>query len=347
MSDKKLVTSIYEITKNYYDPISDIPLNENNSNLSIICKNGHANISLNISEQDKEKYANLNKNLKNALSNINGLLSVNIIFTSEKITKPEPKEQYRFQIKSKNIIAVASGKGGVGKSTFAVNFAVALKKLGYEVGILDADIYGPSIPRMMGITDKPKINDDKKLVPLVNYDIKCMSIGFLIGVDTPAIWRGPMVMKALEQMFNGVEWGELDYLIIDLPPGTGDAQLTLAQSSKLSGSIIVSTPQDVALIDARKGINMFKKVNVPVLGIVENMSYFVCSKCLERHEIFSSGGAKKEAEKYGTPFLGELPLDKNLRIYSDKGIPVCISDPESAIAATYLSIAGKVHSHLH
>jgi len=343
----KLITSIYEITKNYYDPISNIPLNENNSNLSIICKNGHANISLNINQQDQEKYTDLSKNLKNALSNINALLSVNIIFTSEKTTDPASKEHYRFQISAKNIIAIASGKGGVGKSTFAVNFAVALKKLGYQVGILDADIYGPSVPRMMGITGRPQTNDNKKLIPLESYDIKCMSIGFLIGVDTPTIWRGPMVMKALEQMFNGVEWGELDYLIIDLPPGTGDAHLTLAQSSKLSGSIIISTPQDVALIDARKGINMFKKVNVPVLGIVENMSYFICSKCNERHEIFSSGGAKKEAEKFETPFLGELPLDKNLRIYSDEGRPICVSDPESSIAATYLAIAKKVHGNLH
>ena len=345
MSDK-LIASIYEITKNYRDPVSNIPLNKSNSNLSIVCKDGHANISLNINQQDKEKYIDLNKNLKNALSHINDLLSINIIFTSEKKTSSESKEHYRFHIGAKNIIAIASGKGGVGKSTFAVNFAVALKKLGHKVGILDADIYGPSIPRMMGIIGRPQTNDNKKLVPLENYGIKCMSIGFLIGVDTPTIWRGPMVMKALEQMFNGVEWGELDYLIIDLPPGTGDAQLTLAQSSKLSGSIIISTPQDVALIDARKGINMFKKVNVPVLGIVENMSYFICSKCHERHEIFSNGGAKKEAEKFETPFLGELPLDKNLRIYSDEGSPVCISDPESSIATTYLSIAKKVQSRL-
>ena len=217
MSDK-LITSIYEITKNYYDPVSNIPLNKSNSNLSIICKDGRANISLNIHDQDKEKYIDLSKNLKNALRSINDLLSVNIIFTSEKSTDTQTKEHYRFQINAKNIIAIASGKGGVGKSTFAVNFAVALNKQGHDVGILDADIYGPSVPRMMGITGRPQTNDNKKLVPLANYGIKCMSIGFLIDVDTPTIWRGPMVMKALEQMFNGVEWGELNYLIIDLPP---------------------------------------------------------------------------------------------------------------------------------
>ena len=219
-----------------------------------------------------------------------------------------------------------------------------MNQLNNKVGILDADVYGPSIPRMIGISERAQANENKKLIPLENYGIKCMSIGFLIDVDTPAIWRGPMVMKALEQMYNGVEWGELDYLIVDLPPGTGDAQLSLAQSSKLSGSIIVSTPQDVALIDARKGINMFKKVNVPVIGIVENMSYFICDSCNTRHEIFSSGGAKKEAINSETPFLGELPIDKNLRIQSDEGKPACISNPDGEIAKIYLSIAKLVIS---
>ena len=204
------------------------------------------------------------------------------------------QNESRFKINATNIIAIASGKGGVGKSTFAVNLAVALRLLGKKVGILDADIYGPSVPRMMGVSGRPEASKNKKLIPLESYGIKCMSIGFLVSVDTPTIWRGPMVMKALEQMFNGVEWGTLDYLIIDLPPGTGDAQLTLAQSSKLSGSIIVSTPQDVALADARKGINMFKRVNVPILGLVENMSYFICDNCNQKHFIFSNDGAKKK-----------------------------------------------------
>lgn len=341
-----LITLIYKILEKFDDPISNQPLNEKNANLNIICKDGHANITITINPQDKHKYDKLAINLKDNLKNIQSLLSTNIVFTSEKISDPAKKEDKRFKVQAKNIIAVASGKGGVGKSTFAVNFAVALKKLGNRVGLLDADIYGPSVPRMMGISGRPQANNNKQLIPLESYGIKCMSIGFLIGVDTPTIWRGPMVMKALEQMFNGVEWGELDFLIIDLPPGTGDAQLTLAQSSKLSGSIIVSTPQDVALIDARKGINMFNRVEVPVLGIVENMSYFICSNCEERHEIFSHGGAKKEAEKFQTNFLGELPIDKNLRIYSDEGRPVCIADPKSDTARKYLEIAEKITKNL-
>ena len=196
---------------------------------------------------------------------------------------------------------------------------------------------------MMGISDKPKANENNKLIPLISNDIKCMSIGFLVGVDTPTIWRGPMVMKALEQMYNGVEWGELDYLLIDLPPGTGDAQLTLAQNSKLTGSIIISTPQDVALIDARKGINMFNKVGVDILGIVENMSYFICSNCNEKHEIFSHGGVKEESKKLNVDFLGELPIDKDLRIGSDEGNPICISNPKSEIAKKYFEIANKIN----
>ena len=340
---EQLITIIYEKLKNFHDPISNKALDRNNLALNIVCKDGHANISLNINPNNESKYDNLSIDLNNTLKEIKGLLSVNIVFTAEKNTTIQNEEKRRFQINAKNIIAIASGKGGVGKSTFAVNFAVALKKINKNVGILDADIYGPSVPRMMGITEKPKANENKKLVPLEKYGIKCMSIGFLIGEDTPTIWRGPMIMKALEQMFNGVEWGELDYLIIDLPPGTGDAQITLAQSSKLSGSIIISTPQDIALIDARKAINMFNRVNVSVLGIVENMSYFICSNCNERHEIFSYGSVKKEAEKYKTNFLGELPLDKNLRIHSDEGHPICLSDPESNIAKKYLEIANKVN----
>ena len=195
---------------------------------------------------------------------------------------------------------------------------------------------------MMNISEKPKTNEYKKLIPIKKYGVKCMSIGFLIGEETPTIWRGPMIMKALEQMYNGVEWGDLDYLIIDLPPGTGDAQITLAQNSKLTGSIIVSTPQDIALIDARKAINMFRRVEVPVLGMVENMSYFICSNCDQRHEIFSHGGARNDAEKFKTNFLGELPLDKNLRIHSDEGNPICISEPESNIARQYIKIADNL-----
>ena len=243
-------------------------------------------------------------------------------------------------------IAISSGKGGVGKSTFSVNLATALSSLDLKIGLLDADIYGPSIPRMMGISKKPIMNENKKLVPLENYGIKLMSIGFILDSEAPTIWRGPMVMKALEQMFNGVEWGELDYLIIDLPPGTGDAQLTLAQSSKLSGSIVISTPQDVALTDARKGINMFKKVNVDILGIVENMSYFICDNCNQKHYIFSKDGVKKEAEESKIPLLGEIPIDTNLRIQSDNGIPTLIDDPDGEISKKFISIAKNLKKSL-
>ena len=346
MTDK-LVASIYEVTKSFKDPVTNIKLNQDNKNINIVCKDGKAFISLNIDSKFQNQYQNLIVDLKNSIQKLDDILSVNVTLTSEKLNEQDSKQYWRFKIKSKNIIAIASGKGGVGKSTFAVNYAVALKNIGYKVGILDADIYGPSVPRMMGISGKPQANDDDKLVPLESYGVKCMSIGFLISVDTPAIWRGPMVMKALEQMFNGVEWGELDYLVIDLPPGTGDAQLTLAQSSKLSGSIIISTPQDVALIDARKGINMFNKVNVPVLGIVENMSYFICDSCNQRHEIFSNGSVKKEAEIFEIDFLGEIPINKNLRILSDEGRPACIADPDSDIANIYSSIATKIHQKIN
>ena len=345
MTDK-LLNLIFKIIEKYNDPANGKPFNSNNPHLNVALKHGHVNISIDIDQSQKDLYEAISAKIKNEISLINEILSVNIILTSEKSKNNGDERKNRFQINAKNIIAIASGKGGVGKSTFAVNYAVALEKIGFKVGILDADIYGPSIPRMMGITGKPKTNNNK-LVPLLSYGIKCMSIGFLIDENTPAIWRGPMIMKALEQMFNGVEWGDLDYLIIDLPPGTGDAQLSLAQNSKISGSIIISTPQDVALIDARKGINMFKKVNVPVIGIVENMSYFICTNCKERHEIFSNGGAKKEAEKFNTPFLGELPIDINLRLYSDQGKPICISDPENAIAKTYISIAKNINDNIN
>ncbi len=342
---EKILQTIYDYTKNYNDP-SNNPLNEKNPNFQVIVRDGNVNISLSINPSDVEKVKELVNILKNKINTINGVLSVNVVLTSEKTLNSNENKANRFKINAKNIIAIASGKGGVGKSTFAVNISTALSKIGKKVGLLDADIYGPSVPRMMGIIDKPKANENKKLIPLQNFGIKCMSIGFLIGVDTPTIWRGPMIMKALEQMFSGVEWGNLDYLIIDLPPGTGDAQLTLAQSSKLSGSIIVSTPQDVALIDVRKGINMFKKVNVPILGLVENMSYFICDNCNQEHFIFASEGAKKESEKFQIPFLGSLPIDKKLRIQSDKGIPSCIDDPNGSMAKKFIEIATNLNQSL-
>ena len=240
------------------------------------------------------------------------------------------------------IVAVASGKGGVGKSTVAANLALGMKANGLRVGVLDADIYGPSMPRMLGISGRPQMADAKILRPMENYGLKCMSIGFLVPEDTPMIWRGPMVMSALQQMLRDVAWGELDIMIVDMPPGTGDAQLTMAQQVSLAGAVIVSTPQDIALIDARKGLSMFTQVNVPVLGIIENMSYFLCPHCGERSDIFSHGGARREAERLGTDFLGEVPLDLAIRETSDEGRPITVSQPDSPYAQTFRDIAAKV-----
>lgn len=239
----------------------------------------------------------------------------------------------------KHIIAVASGKGGVGKSTTSVNLALAFQANGLKVGILDADIYGPSMPRLLGITGRPQPVHGNILKPMEGYGLKVMSMGFLVEEDTPMIWRGPMVMSALTQMLKEVAWGELDLLVVDMPPGTGDAQLTMAQQVPLAGAIIVSTPQDLALIDARKGLNMFRRVDVPVLGIIENMSYFLCPSCGERSDIFGHGGARSEAEKLGVRFLGEVPLHMDIRERSDSGQPIVISDPESPQAKIYREIA--------
>ncbi|MBO3759056.1 iron-sulfur cluster carrier protein ApbC [Ciceribacter sp. L1K22] len=242
------------------------------------------------------------------------------------------------------IIAVASGKGGVGKSTTAVNLALAMKANGLRVGILDADVYGPSMPRLLGISGRPKQIENRIIVPMENYGIKAMSMGFLVDEGTAMIWRGPMVQSALMQMLREVAWGDLDVLVVDMPPGTGDAQLTMAQQVPLTGAVIVSTPQDLALIDARKGINMFKKVEVPVLGVVENMSYFIAPDTGVRYDIFGHGGAKAEAEKIGAPFLGEVPLTIAIRETSDAGTPVVVSDPDGPQARVYREIAAKVWS---
>jgi ATP-binding protein involved in chromosome partitioning len=244
------------------------------------------------------------------------------------------------------VIAVASGKGGVGKSTTALNLALGLRDLGLRVGLLDADIYGPSVPRLTGIREKPVLNDDKKMIPIKRFGLAIMSIGFLVEEDTAMIWRGPMVMSAITQMLRDVAWGTLDILVVDMPPGTGDAQLTLAQNVPLKGAIIVSTPQDLSLIDARRGLAMFKKVNVPVLGIVENMSYFQCPHCGAQSDIFGHGGARLEAERLGVPFLGEIPLHMSIRAMSDSGTPVVESEPDGPHAQIYRTIGAKVRDQL-
>jgi ATP-binding protein involved in chromosome partitioning len=244
------------------------------------------------------------------------------------------------------IIAVASGKGGVGKSTTAVNLALGLRDLGLKVGILDADIYGPSLPKLLAIRERPQTIGGNRLKPIERHGMPVMSIGFLIEEETPMIWRGPMVMSALTQMLREVEWGTLDVMVVDMPPGTGDAQLTMAQQVPLKGAVIVSTPQDLALIDARRGIAMFRRVNVPVLGIVENMSTFVCPHCGTRSDIFGHGGARREAERLGVPFLGEVPLDISIREKSDAGLPVVATAPDSEQAQIYRDIAARVRDGL-
>jgi ATP-binding protein involved in chromosome partitioning len=245
-----------------------------------------------------------------------------------------------------HVIAVASGKGGVGKSTVTANLALGLATLGLKVGVLDADIYGPSQPRLFGVSAKPQKGQGKTMIPLEGHGLKLMSMGFLVDEATPMVWRGPMVVSAITQMLREVAWGELDVLVVDMPPGTGDAQLTMAQQVPLSGAVIVSTPQDLALIDARKGIAMFQKTSVPLLGVVENMSYFLCPTCGDRSDIFGTGGARNEAEKLGVPFLGAVPLHMAIRAQSDAGTPPVAAEPDSAYAALFRDIAGQVWSGL-
>jgi ATP-binding protein involved in chromosome partitioning len=256
-------------------------------------------------------------------------------------TPPQTTIRSMEQVKYK--IAVASGKGGVGKSTVSTNLALALQRLGHRVALLDSDIYGPSQQMMLGIEGRPSIDEqDEKILPMERYGIKTMSLGFITDPDTPVIWRGPMVMKALDQFLTDVRWGEIDYMIIDLPPGTGDAQLTITQKVPLDGAVIVTTPQDISLIDARKGLAMFRKVNVPVLGIIENMSYYICRHCGQREEIFGHGGGQRTAEMLDVPFLGEVPIDPQVVVGGDRGEPIVIMDPDSAATKAFEALAVEV-----
>jgi ATP-binding protein involved in chromosome partitioning len=317
----------------------------------IVIKDGHIGFSLEIDPEDAEASQPLRIAAENAIAAIPGVLSASAMLTAHRqdTAKPAAREggpgPRVIHQPATHIIAVASGKGGVGKSTTAVNLALAIKETGKSVGILDADIYGPSLPRLTGVTSKPKA-EDNKLIPIDAYGLKVMSIGFLLEEDAPTIWRGPMVMSALEQMLKDVAWGDLDVLIIDMPPGTGDAQLTLSQRVRLAGAVIVSTPQDLALIDARKGLNMFHKVGVPVLGLVENMSYFTCPSCGAESHIFGHGGAEAEAKKLGLPFLGKIPLEIDIRANSDAGTPIVASQPDSPHGKAYHDIAKAVMDNI-
>jgi ATP-binding protein involved in chromosome partitioning len=282
-----------------------------------------------------------------AETSIKGLATVtqvrSVLTTQRPLLKTPQKPQEPASLPTvRQIFAIASGKGGVGKSTTAANLAIAFSQSGRKVGLLDADVYGPSLPRLFSITDKPDVTADKKLVPIFRHGIYCMSIGFMVGEETPMIWRGPMVHGALQQMLKDVAWPELDMLIVDMPPGTGDAHLTLCQQVKLDGAVIVSTPQDIALIDARRGLHMFRRVQVPVLGIIENMSQFNCPNCGHVSDIFSHGGAQNEAGKLGIPFLGEIPIDLSIRLHSDQGTPITVTEPDSIVAGIYRDIGQKI-----
>ncbi len=323
----------------------------------LVVKDGHVAFSLEVDAKRGPVLEPLRKAAEKAVEAMDGVLSVTAVLTAQKAGAPAPAARQpgtgpaggpnapggKMLVPGvRSIVAVASGKGGVGKSTTATNLAAALARKGLKVGMLDADIYGPSQPRMLGISGRPNSPDGKTLTPMQNYGIKCMSMGFLVPEDTPMIWRGPMVMGALEQMLRDVAWGDLDILVVDMPPGTGDAQLTMSQRVPLAGAVIVSTPQDIALLDARKGLNMFRKVDVPVLGIIENMSYHVCTNCGHREDIFGHGGARREAEKLGVDFLGEVPLHIAIRETSDAGTPIVVREPDGAHAQAYLAIADKV-----
>jgi len=323
-------------------------------------REGHVGFAIEVDPQRGPALEPLRKRAEKAVEALPGVLSVTAVLTAQRPAPQRPQQPHhhghahgeaRAAAKPmapgvKAIIAVASGKGGVGKSTVAANLALGLAANGLKVGLLDADIYGPSMPRMLGISGRPTSRDGKTMEPMANHGIKVMSMGFLVPEDTPMIWRGPMVMSALQQMLRDVEWGELDVMVVDMPPGTGDAQLTMAQQVPLAGAVIVSTPQDIALLDARKGLNMFRKVDVPVLGIVENMSYFLCPHCGERSEIFSHGGARREAETLGTDFLGEIPLDIAIRETSDEGHPIVAAQPQSAHAQIFRQMASRIAEKL-
>ena len=303
-------------------------------------QNNVISFTLELLPEQLKKSEAIKKFIQEKLYFVDKVKKIEIILTSHK-TKTFSSNLNKQLKPAKNIIAIASGKGGDGKSTTAINIALSLSKLNYNVGILDADIYGPSLPKLTGINNKPK-DDGKKIIPHIAFGLQVMSIGYLLPEDTPTIWRGPMVMSAIEQLLKDVNWHNLDFLIIDMPPGTGDAQLTISQKVKLTGAIIISTPQDLSLIDARKGLNMFKKVNVPILGIIENMSYFKCQICNTKHEIFGYGGAQVEAKKLGVMLLDAIPLDLSLRITSDEGNPLLHKEPSNPISKKYMKIGAKI-----
>jgi ATP-binding protein involved in chromosome partitioning len=337
-----------------------VPLPKTGTLSEVVAGDGKVFFSLTVDAAAVKAWEPVRKHAEEAVRSLAGVQSALVALTAErKGGAPPPRPAAASSARGaprgetvqgipgvEAIIAVASGKGGVGKSTLAVNLALGLAALGLKVGMLDADIYGPSLPKLLAIRERPQTIGGNRLKPITRYGLTVMSIGFLIEEETPMIWRGPMVMSALTQMLREVEWGQLDVMVVDMPPGTGDAQLTMAQQVPLKGAVIVSTPQDLALIDARRGISMFNRVNVPVLGIVENMSYFVCPQCGTRSDIFGHGGARHEAQRHGVPFLGEVPLHMTIREKSDAGLPVVATEPDGVHAAAYLAIATAVRDQL-
>lgn len=355
---------IIETLKSVTDPLSGKDVVAAGMIQGLQTRDGNVAFAIEVPADKGAEMEPLRKEAEDKVFALSGVVSATVVLTAQraggneqpaaapagKQTSPgqpvPPQGQGEMLPGVKSIIAVASGKGGVGKSTTAINIAMGLAAGGRKVGILDADIYGPSMPRMMGISGRPNSADGKTLDPMENYGVKVMSIGFMVDEETPMIWRGPMVQSALEQMMRDVNWGELDVLVVDMPPGTGDAQLTMAQRVPLTGAVIVSTPQDIALLDARKGLNMFRKVDVPVFGIVENMSYFLCPDNGKRYDIFGHGGARREADRMGVDFLGEVPIEIAIRENSDAGTPITVSQPDSQSASNYREIADRIWAQI-
>src|SRR5712671_3457329 len=331
---------VHDVLKEVLDPNTGKDFLTTKSARNIKVEGGSVSLEIELGYPAKTQLDPIRKLVAGKLRGVPGVSAVNVSVTS-KIVSHSVQRGVKLIHGVKNIIAVASGKGGVGKSTTAVNLALALAAEGANVGVLDADIYGPSQPMMLGLAGRPESKDGKTLEPLEAYGLQAMSIGFLIDVDTPMVWRGPMVTQALEQLLKDTNWRDLDYLIVDMPPGTGDIQLTLSQKVPVTGAVIVTTPQDIALLDARKGLKMFEKVGVPIVGIVENMSVHVCSNCGHAEHIFGEGGAQRMCAEYNVPFLGGLPLDIKIREQTDAGRPTVIADPDGAIAQVYRDIARR------
>lgn len=359
LSKEAILSALREVI----DPDTGKNVVESGMMQGLIVRNGNVGFSLEVDPAQGAQKEPLRKACEDRLMKLKGLISVTAVLTAHSSAqeskaaqpapaapKPQPKRAAPPPTLGipgvKAIIAIASGKGGVGKSTVAVNIALALSQLGMKIGLLDADIYGPSIPMMIGIDGKPKMTEDKKLIPMENYGIKTMSIGYMVEPGTAMIWRGPMVQSALQQMMMDVKWGELDLLVVDMPPGTGDVQLTMAQKVPLAGAVIVSTPQDIALLDAVRGIAMFEKTNIPILGLVENMAWFQAPGSNEKTYIFGQGGVKRTAEKMGKDLLGEVPLVPAIREGMDQGKPIVAQDPTGSTAAPFLDIAKKLKENL-